>query len=114
MRPIKDRICVEPYYDANMIGSLYLPEPFKDPEPQQGTVVSVGEEVERVRAGDYILFHPYRSEPLGRTGLISIRERDVAARVEGEGFCPVHGELVIRPDWDSKYSYEGLVYVPKH
>jgi co-chaperonin GroES (HSP10) len=114
MRPILDRIIVEPYYDSNMIGSLYLPDPFKDPEPQQGTVVSVGPDVRNIKPGDYILFHPYRSEPLRRTGLISIRGRDVVACVEGENFRPVHGELVIRPDWGSKYSYSGLIYVPKH
>lgn len=59
MRPLHKKILVEPEYDADKIGSFYIPEAYMNPLSQQGVVLAVGPEQETIRVGDRVLYHPW-------------------------------------------------------
>jgi len=112
LKAIHDRLVVEPYYDADKIGSFFIPDAFKNPEAQQGVVQSVGPTA-NIREGAYVFFHPFRSLPLQGSDLISLREKDVVAYlIEGE-LHPLWEHYMILPDWDSKYGQKSeWIYIP--
>lgn len=113
IRAIKDRLIIEPYFDADKIGSIYIPESFKNPEAQQGEVVAAGPDSFWAPL-DYLVFHPFRSEKVQGTNYISIRDTDVVALLDRECgvLIPKIGDVMIRPDWHSKYGQKGLIYLP--
>lgn len=111
LRALHDHLVVDPYYDADKIGSIYIPEAFKNPEPQQGFVLSAGAD-SKVNEGVMILFHPFRSVPLQGTNLIALRDKDVVAYLVDGELVPLEYHLMILPDWSTKYAQKGLIYLP--
>lgn len=113
LKAIGDRLVVEPYYDADKIGSFFIPDAFKNPEAQQGVVKSAGPLTEMMREGVYVLFPPFRSVPLQGSDLISITEKDVIAYMVDEQLYPLWDHVMVSPDWYSKYQQKSsLIYIP--
>ena len=102
MQVLSDRIVVEPYFDSDKLGSIIIPASFQNPEAQQGKVVAAGP-LSYWGPGDYLVFHPFRSEPWpGNDQLVSIRATDVVCQLLNGELVPKQGTLRVRPDWDSK------------
>jgi len=55
IRLVGNKIAVEPFFDPDKIGSLYVPEQAKE-RCDQGIVKYVGPDVEDLQVGDYVLF----------------------------------------------------------
>lgn len=111
LKALGDRLVVEPYFDSDKIGRFYIPEAFKNPESQQGVVVSAGP-LSPVRDGTYIFFHPFRSQPLGDTGLIGLHDKDVVAYLVDKELTPREEHVMVLPDWDSKHKPSKLLILP--
>lgn len=111
LQAILDRLVVEPYYDSDKIGSLYIPEYYKNPEPQQGVVKSAGP-LSPVRDGSYVFFHPFRGLPLGNTGLISLLDKDVVAYLVDQELTPREEHVMVLPNWDHKHKRSEFLITP--
>ncbi|HOK01634.1 MAG TPA: co-chaperone GroES [Spirochaetota bacterium] len=92
IRPIGDRILVEPIEeDLNKVGSLYVPDTAKE-RPQRGKVVAVGEGrldgkdlvPMRVKVGDKVLFGKYAGTELKYDDkeYLILSEHDVLAVID--------------------------------
>jgi chaperonin GroES len=94
MRPLGDRLIVEPIEQDEMIagGKLVLPETAKE-KPQQGNVLAIGsgrrdEDGKRiemdVKLGDKVLFAKYAGTELKLEGkkLLIMKESDILAIVD--------------------------------
>ncbi len=55
MNPLFSNVLIEPVKETKSIGGIYLPENAKD-KPQRGTVIAVGEDCEKVKAGDKVFY----------------------------------------------------------
>lgn len=114
MQVLHDFIVVEPHYDSDKLGSLYIPDSYQNPEPQQGRVIACGPDVDWSE-GDLLAYHPFTAIPVpGEKTLHYIRNRDVVCSIEDGIPMPKYGEAMIRPDWDSKYKANvgGLIHIP--
>jgi len=96
--PIGDRVIVEPYYDADKVFSLWIPDSAKNPMSQQGKVLAVGPEQKDVEPGDMILYHPFVAEPI-KTFLLDSKELLAISPCHIAGFLAPDGELFPLPDW---------------
>ena len=119
MKVLQDRLIVDPFYDAQMIGSLYLPDSGKNSESQQGIVTACGQD-SGVHPGDHVLYHPYRGDPFvinGRESL-ALRRKDLVGTITRHGdtydLHPMPDHVMVLPDWDRKYQQpsSGLVFMP--
>jgi co-chaperonin GroES (HSP10) len=111
LKALGDRVVVEPYFDSDKIGSIYIPEYFKNPEPQQGVVVSAGP-LSPFVDGTYVFFHPFRSQPLGDTKLIGLHDKDIVATLVDEELVPLEDHVMVLPDWESKTKHKGIIFLP--
>lgn len=114
MQVLHDFIVVEPHYDSDKLGSLYIPDSYQNPEPQQGKVIACGPSVDW-SPGNLLVYHPFTAIPVpGEKTQHYIRDRDVVCSIEDGIPMPKKGEVMIRPDWDSKYKANvgGLIYIP--
>lgn len=64
VQPLGKKILVNPMYDSDKIGSLYLPDTGKNPNPQVGSIVRVGPLADEAVVGDCVVFHPYHTHPI--------------------------------------------------
>lgn len=125
-KPLQDSVIVEPYYDADLVGSghnkgaptLVLPDSAKNPMAQQGSVVAVGKKQMDIRVGDYILFHPFVARPLRLEGkeYLHVEHRHIAAWLSpSDGECfPLPEDVLLRPHFKARGAHkagnEGLIY----
>ncbi len=115
MRVLGDQILVDPYYDPDKIGSLYIPDSAKNSESNQGRVIASGPR-SGISPNDYILYHPFRGEPVSISGMgrLVLRRKDIVARAVGNVLYPIDDHVMVQPDWETKYKQpSGLVYLPQ-
>lgn len=93
-----NKVAVEPIFDPDMIGSLYVPDSAKE-RCDQGIVKYVGGDCQYLKVGDHVLFSGY-------TGTL--------VNLEGEGL------LIILPEefataviYDDPYPVDGLFFRAK-
>lgn len=84
IKPLADRVLVEPAPKEEKVGSIFIPETAKE-KPQRGTVVAVGtgkkDEPLTVKPGDTVLYGKFAGTELqveGKDYLI-MRESDIMA-----------------------------------
>lgn len=58
IRPLGDRVLIEPIVENQTAGGLFLPEAAVE-KPTKGRVLAVGPRVEGVAAGDTVVFSKY-------------------------------------------------------
>jgi co-chaperonin GroES (HSP10) len=105
---------VDPYYDPDKIGSLYLPDMAKNREPQQGVVLAAGS-TSGVQNGDYVLFHPFRGDLVRIEGkdVVPLTRADLVARASGDVLIPMPDHVMLQPNWQRKYEQPSkLLYMP--
>lgn len=119
-RPIHavgDVIILDPIYDADKIGSIYIPDSYKNPEAQQGIVVTAGPEAKDagIEEGQHLLFHPYRAHTFRHSGSdrVHIRIRDAVAIIIAGDTYPLPDQVMVLPEWETKYGQKSdLIYLP--
>ncbi len=92
IRPLGDRVLVEPIEENEKIGDIYIPDSAKE-KPMQGKVLSVGKKTDKetgkeipfdVKAGDTVLLPKYGGTEVKLNGkkLQRVREEDLLGVVE--------------------------------
>ncbi len=92
IRPLGDRVLVEPIEENEKIGDIYIPDSAKE-KPMQGKVLSVGKKTDKetgkeipfdVKAGDTVLLPKYGGTEVKLNGkkLQLVREEDLLGVVE--------------------------------
>lgn len=76
--PNEDRVLVEPRPVDSKIGSIIIPESAKD-KPSMGTVMAVGEEATKFKAGDKIIYgkHAGTEITMNKKDLLVMRKSDI-------------------------------------
>lgn len=83
----REKVIIEPMYDPEKIGSIYIPETAKG-RSKQGIVKYIGEDCKLVKVGDHVLFGAYAGSTIQLEGegvLIILFEIDVLAVIEDVG-----------------------------
>lgn len=91
IKPLGDRVLVEPTQEEERVGSLYIPDTAKE-KPSIGVVVEVGEGSKdgdtvtplTVKKGDKILYGKYAGTEVKDAGkeYLIVRESDILAVIE--------------------------------
>jgi chaperonin GroES len=91
IKPLADRVLVEPSQEEEKVGALYIPDTAKE-KPSIGTIVAVGEGAKEgdkitplsVKKGDKILYGKYSGTEVKDKGkdYLIIRESDILAVIE--------------------------------
>jgi co-chaperonin GroES (HSP10) len=92
-----NKVGIEPIFDPDMIGSLYVPEQAKE-RCDQGIVKYVGGDCELVKVGDHVLFSGY-------TGTL--------IKVDGELIIIVPEEFISAIVYDEPKEVSGLYFKDK-
>ena len=120
-KPLRDLLLVRMVYDPPEVYSLYVPEQFRDPLPQQGEVIAVGKDQKVVRPGDYLVFHPWGSREVYNKGSFELDvgecaflTLDVVAGLlapDGELF-PLPDHVLVKPEFSTQGRPEkkGLIW----
>ena len=108
-------VLVQTLYDSVKIGSIYLPDSYVNPQPQQGIVLRVGSHVP-LNKGDHVLMRQFSGIPKGRLDsehrIVDYNQEIVATAVDRK-LVPKANEVVILPDFATKYQQKSdLVYLP--
>lgn len=102
-----DKLLVEPRFDPNRIGLIYLPDYTIDTEPQQGYVRGAGRYTS-FRVGSYVLYHRFRSTVfwVGRSPRLILHDVDIVAEANPDtGVLTLRAhDVMVNPDWHSKYN----------
>lgn len=93
-----NKVGIEPIFDPDMIGSLYVPEQAKE-RCDQGIVKYVGGDCELVKVGDHVLFSGY-------TGTL--------IRIDGESLIIMPEEFIQAVVYDEPKIVEGLYFKDKN
>ena len=108
------KVAVEPIFDPDKIGSIYIPSSAKE-RCDQGIVKYVGSKVKWLEVGDYVLFSGYSGTLVNLEGegrLIILPEAFVIAKIYPSDF-PVSG-LYFKDKSDGTYfpaTYEEIFYL---
>lgn len=108
LTPIADHLLIEPVYDPDKIGSIYMPPAAQNDAPSHGIVRFVGPQQKEVEVGWHVLLSTaewvkkasmYWHQ--GDTRLYFYTDREVIAFVteEAETF-PRRNRLLVRPSWE--------------
>ena len=92
IRPLGDRVLVEPIEENEKVGGIYIPDTAKE-KPMQGKVISVGKKTDKetgkeipfdVKAGDTVLLPKYGGTEVKLDGkkLQLVREEDLLGVIE--------------------------------
>ena len=88
IRPLADRVLVEPQEaQTKTVSGIYIPDSAQE-KPQQGTVIAVGsgkkDEPMEVKEGDVVLYGKYAGTELEAEGVkyLMMRQSDILAIVE--------------------------------
>ena len=124
MKPLRDDLIVDPLYDPDKVETglspgapgLYVPDPYKNPMSQQGTVVASGNS--DVEEGDHVLYHPFIGSPFRVNGYeyLRIESRHLAGFLDADGsLWPLPGDVALRPIFSpaGRPILEGSLWVPK-
>jgi co-chaperonin GroES (HSP10) len=116
---LEDRVAIVPVFDADKIGSLYVPEQAKS-RCKQGLVKYVGPDVRDVKPGDYVFFPGYTGTVFNLEDeglLIIMKEKSIVALIDnnewkstdvsGLYFRDRHGEY-----WTASYE-QAMVMISK-
>ncbi len=81
--PLGVRVILEPTKLPEQIGRIYVPGTAKTMEKNEGTVIAVGEECEKVQLGDYVLYGAYAGYMVEEDGkdVYIINECDIVAKL---------------------------------
>jgi co-chaperonin GroES (HSP10) len=119
MRVLEDKVLVEPWWDADRIGLIWLPDSAKNNQPQQGEVLGAGP-LSGVESGQHIMFHPWRGEWHYMDGkhLLLLRRKDLTAEIrwiqQVPFLCPLRDHVMVDPDWADKYTQPSkTIFVPE-
>lgn len=105
-------VIIDPLYEAEKIGSLYIPRSYANRWPQQGNIVDAGPGFPFL-TGSHVFLRPFVIEPLsiGFGNLLAVRAADIIASLDGKEIVPKPTEVVILPDWSTKYGQPSKVIV---
>jgi len=92
-----NKVGIEPIYDPDMIGSLYVPEQAKE-RCDQGIVKYIGGDCQFVKIGDHVLFSGY-------TGTL--------LRIDGESLIIMPEEFIQAVVYDEPKLVSGLFFKDK-
>jgi co-chaperonin GroES (HSP10) len=117
VQPVGDRVLVEPYYDADKVYSLIIPDSAKNPMSQQGKVMAVGPEQKDIQLLDHILYHPFVGEPVqtAKAEWLMVESRHVVAWLAPDGeLFPLPDFVMLMPNFKPDgVVKQGLIYVPR-
>lgn len=88
IRPLKDRVLVQPVKTEEKIGGIIIPDTASKEKPTQGKVVAVGggtkDEAMELKVGDNVLYGKYAGNEVELDGekYIIMRQSDVLAVME--------------------------------
>ncbi len=117
LAPLGNRVIVDPYYDAERVYGLIIPDSAKNPMSQQGKVVAVGDKQKDIVVGDHVLYHPYVGTPFRADGheYLSVEYREIAGYLapDGEVF-PLPDDVMLIPEFaPSGVIKSGLLWLPR-
>lgn len=116
LKLMEDRVAIQPVFDADKIGSLYVPEQAKS-RCKQGLVKYVGDKVRDVKPGDYVFFPGYTGTVfnLPEEGLLIImKESSLVAIIENNDWKSMDVTGLYFKDRHGEYwtaSYEQAMYM---
>lgn len=95
-----DWCLVNPLYDSDKLGSIYIPNSAKNPQSQQGIVAASGRRSE-FRPKDHILYEPYNAEPFWYNDheYLAVPDRIIVGSVKDNVVQPRPDSVIIRPDF---------------
>lgn len=112
--PRKGFALVEPYYDSDKIGSIWMPEEAKNPQSQQGLVLA--SRCEGIPDGAHILYTPYDAQVLTHGGheyLVVTDSKIIAIYTAGEVW-PRSKSVVLKPEVPtSGIVAQGSIVIPQ-
>lgn len=105
LRVLGDWVIIDPLYDPEKFGSLYLPNAFENKYPHQGDIIAAGPEFP-FQEGTRVALRPFVTEPvkIGSTSYLCIKGVDIVGRIEGRELYPKPTQILVLPDWSEKYS----------
>lgn len=104
LRALGNWLIIDPLYDPEKIGSIIIPNAYRNNYPHQGDIVSCGLN-SPFKPGMRVVLRSFVVEPL-KAGdrLLAIRDIDCVARIEGKELHPKPMQVLVLPDWSEKYS----------
>lgn len=106
LRALGDWVVIDPIYDPEKIGSLYLPNAYENNYPHQGEIVSCGPEFP-FAPGSRVALRSFVVEPVNignGSRYLGIRGVDVVARIDGRELYPKPTQVLVLPDWSEKFA----------
>jgi co-chaperonin GroES (HSP10) len=107
-KPLGQRILIDPVYDPEKIGSLYIPPAATNPLPSNGHVVAVGSDQDEVEVGYRVLVSTYGVDA---TRFITVDDHEYVLYFDHEVVAfltpdaevfPRRDAVIIRPNWLDK------------
>jgi co-chaperonin GroES (HSP10) len=111
---LEDRVAIQPVFDADKIGHIYIPDQAKS-RCKQGLVKYIGPDVVDVKPGDYVFFPGYTGTVFNLEGeglLIMMRESSVVAIIKSNMWDSLDIKGLYFKDRHSEYwtaSYEQVM-----
>lgn len=95
---IGDISIVEPIYDPDKLGSIYIPQEAKNPQAQQGIVLSAGPDAP-YPAQSHILFEPYNGIPFyhNQHEFLAVPARTIIGEYRDGSIFPRSDSVIIEP-----------------
>jgi co-chaperonin GroES (HSP10) len=113
---LEDRVAVQPVFDADRIGHIYVPDQAKS-RCKQGLVKYVGPDCKQVKPGDYVFFPGYTGTVFNIENeglLIIMREDSMVAIIESNKWDSIDVRGLWFRDRHGEYfpaSYEQVVHL---
>ena len=79
LQPLRDNVLIAIKKEDRTEAGLYIPDSSIKERPMEGVAEAVGDEVEKVKVGDKLLFVRHGQTEIKDTNLIIISEEDILA-----------------------------------
>lgn len=103
--PTKDKVLIDPLYDPEKIGSIYMPDQARNSLPSNGDVVAVGPEQNEIEVGFRVLVSTYGVDASrfiwheNRELVIYYDHEVVAFLTPDADVFPRRDSVIVRPSW---------------
>lgn len=98
--PLRGFAIVEPFYDSDRIGRIWLPEEAKNPQSQQGLVLA-SRGCKDIAEGEHVLYTPYDGEPIRWEGheYLVVKDSNIIAIYRDGEVYPRHESVILKPEF---------------
>lgn len=100
IKPLRDHVIVDPLYDSDKLGSIYLPQDAKNPQAQQGYVVASGPSAE-FHPFVHILFEPYNAVPFKYEDheYLLVHDKTIIGSITDLAIYPRSTSVIVQPEF---------------